>query len=406
MEESELYGSVGSVRESNTGRVIGTLTLLGVTSRAELARRTGLARSTISSIVAELEAEGLVVPHDGNGREGTGSGRPPSLIALNPSARLAAGIDFGKRHLAVAVADLSHTVLAEERREMPDDYPAEQGFAAAAELTERVLAEVGAERNRVLGVGMGLPGPVHLRGTLGSATILPGWAGVRAADEMSRRLGMPVQVENDANLGALAEYLWGAGAGCSSLAYLKVATGIGAGLVIDGRLFRGAGGTAGEIGHTIVDETGDVCRCGNRGCLETYAGAPAIVGLLQRSFGTAMEPEQVLERARDGDVACRRVLADAGRHIGVAVANLCNLFNPARIVVGGSIAQAGEIVLEPMHESVRLRAIASAAEDVEIVPGRLGERAELLGAVALVLQQAGPRVAAGRESVSTNRGGN
>jgi len=397
MEERSPYGSAGNVRESNTGRVIGTLTLLGVTSRAELARRTGLARSTVSSIVAELESEGLVVPHAGNGRESTGSGRPPSLIALNPSARLAAGLDFGKRHLSVAVADLSHTVLAERRVEMPDDYAAEEGFEAAAELTERVLEEVGADRERVLGVGMGLPGPVHLRGTLGSATILPGWAGVRAADEMSRRLGLPVQVENDANLGALAEHLWGAGVGCSTLAYLKVATGIGAGLVLDGKLYRGAGGTAGEIGHTIVDETGDVCRCGNRGCLETYAGAAAIVGLLERSLGTAMEPEQVLERARAGDAACRRVLADAGRHIGIAVANLCNIFNPARIVVGGSIAQAGEIVLDPMHESVRLRAIASAAEDVEIVPGQLGERAELLGAVALVLQQAGPRVAAGRE---------
>jgi predicted NBD/HSP70 family sugar kinase len=397
MEESNLYGAFGSVRASNTGRVIGTLTLLGVTSRAELARRTGLARSTVSSIVAELEREGLIVPHERNGRATSGSGRPPALIALNPSARLAAGIDFGKRHLAVAVADLSHTVLAERRREMPDDYGAEEGFEAAAELTERVLREIGAEPGRVLGVGMGLPGPVHVRGTLGSATILPGWAGVRAADEMSRRLGMPVQVENDANLGALAEYLWGAGVGCPSLVYLKVATGIGAGLVIDGTLFRGAGGTAGEIGHTIVDESGDVCRCGNRGCLETYAGAPAIVGLLRRSLGADMEPEQVLERARKGDAACRRVLADAGRHIGMAVANLCNLFNPARIVVGGSIAQAGDIVLDPLHESVRLRAIASAAEDVEIVPGRLGERAELLGAVALVLQQAGPRVAAGRE---------
>ena len=386
------------VREANTGRVIGTLTLLGVTSRAELSRRTGLARSTISSIVAELESEGLVVPYEGNGQPGApGSGRPPTLIALNPSARLAAGIDFGKRHLAVAVADLSHTVLSERRREMPNDYAAEEGFTAAAELTELALEEIGADRDRVLAVGMGLPGPVHRRGTLGSATILPGWAGVRAADEMSQRLGLPVQVENDANLGALAEYLWGAGVGCSTLAYLKVATGIGAGLVLDGKLYRGAGGTAGEIGHTIVDETGDVCRCGNRGCLETYAGAAAIVGLLERSLGTAMEPEQVLERARAGDAACRRVLADAGRHIGIAVANLCNLFNPARIVVGGSIAQAGEIVLDPMHESVRLRAIASAAEDVEIVPGRLGERAELLGAVALVLQQAGPRVAAGRE---------
>jgi predicted NBD/HSP70 family sugar kinase len=240
---------------------------------------------------------------------------------------------------------------------------------------------------------MGLPGPVHRRGTLGSETILPGWAGVSAAGEMSARLGLPVQVENDANLGALAEYRFGAGAGCASVAYLKVATGIGAGLVVDGQLFRGAGGTAGEIGHTIVDDTGDVCRCGNRGCLETYASAPAIVGLLERSFGTAIEPEQVIERAREGDPACRRVLADAGRHIGVAVANLCNLVNPERVVVGGSIASADDLVLDPLRESVRLRAIQSASEDVQIVPGQLGERAELLGAVALVLQQAGVQVA-------------
>ena len=142
---------------------------------------------------------------------------------------------------------------------------------------------------------------------------------------------------------------------------------------------------------------GTVCHCGNRGCLETYASLPAIVDLLHRSLGAKMEPEQVIEAARSGDAGCRRVLADAGRHIGMAVANLCNLFNPARIVVGGSVAAAGDIVLDPMHESVRLRAIPSAAEDVEIVPGALGERAELLGAVALVLQEAGPRVAAGRE---------
>src|SRR3954447_1480242 len=148
------------VRETNTGRVIGTLTLLGVTSRAELARRTGLARSTVSSIVAELESEGLVVPYEGNGATASfGSGRPPALIALNPSAKLAAGIDFGKRHLAVAVADLSHTVLAERRREMPDDYDAEEGFDAATELVESLLDRLAVRRDRVRGVGMGLPGP-------------------------------------------------------------------------------------------------------------------------------------------------------------------------------------------------------------------------------------------------------
>ena len=172
--------------------------------------------------------------------------------------------------------------------------------------------------------------------------------------------------------------------------YLKLATGIGAGIVIDGRLFGGAGGTAGEIGHTSLDETGDICRCGSRGCLETYASGAAIAALLSRSLGEPLGPDDVMQRAVDGDPGSRRALADAGRHIGAAVADLCNLINPERIIVGGSMAVAGDVLLDPLREAVGLRAIPSAAEDVEIVLGELGERAELLGAVALVLHEAGP----------------
>jgi predicted NBD/HSP70 family sugar kinase len=383
----EESGSLGSLRELNRDRVVDTLGALGVASRAEIARRTGLSRSTVSSIVADLRQSGLVVDYDGDSRAARSQGgRPPSLITLDRSAGAALGLDFGKRHLSVAVSDLSHAILAETKSEMPEGYDADEGMRVAAELVGRVLDEAGVDRARVLGVGMGLPGPIHRpTGTVASSAILPGWVGIRASDEMARRLSLPVHVENDANLGALSEFAWGAGRGCSSLAYLKVATGIGAGLVVGGELFHGAGGTAGEIGHTTMDEAGDICRCGNRGCLETLAGAPAIVGLLRRSLGEELEPEDVIERATEGDLGCRRALADAGRHIGVAVANLCNLVNPERIVVGGSIGCAGDLLLDPLRESVRLRAIPSAAEDVEIVPGELGERAELLGAVALVL---------------------
>jgi predicted NBD/HSP70 family sugar kinase len=237
---------------------------------------------------------------------------------------------------------------------------------------------------------MGLPGPVHSTGVVGSSAILPGWAGTHAAERMADRLSMEVWLGNDANLGALAESTWGAGREACGLVYLKLATGIGAGIVIDGRLFEGAGGTAGEIGHTSLDETGDICRCGSRGCLETYASGSAIAGLLSRSFGEKLTLDDVLARAVDGDPGCRRALADAGRHIGAAVADLCNLINPERIVVGGSMAVAGDVLLDPLREAVGLRAIPSAAEDVQIVLGDLGERAELLGAVALVLHEAGP----------------
>src|SRR5919108_4718904 len=332
----------------------------------------------------------MVVDRDPDGRAATGGGRPPALIALDPGAGFAIGIDFGKRHLAVALADLSHQLLAEEWREMADDYDADEGIARAAELVELVVEHSGADAGRVLGVGMGLPGPVHRSGVVGSSAILPGWAGTHAAELMGERLDMEVWLRNDANLGALAESTWGAGRDTGGLVYLKLAPGIGAGIVIDGRLFEGAGGTAGGIGDTPLDETGDICRCGSRGCLETYASGTAIAGLLSRSLGEALSLDDVLARAVDGDPGCRRALADAGRHIGASVADLCNLIHPERVVVGGSKAVAGDVLPDPLREAVELRAIPSAAEDVQIIPGELGARAEVLGAVALVLHEAGP----------------
>jgi len=374
-------------RQASRRRVIAALREAGPLSRAELARRTALSRATISSIIAELRDAALVVegdrPADG---ERDARGRPASVVRLDPTAGAALGIDFGKRHVRVALADLGHQVLAERTAEIDSDHPAEEGMALAVTLVDDVLAEGGVEASAVVGVGMGLPGPVNAAsGRLGSSTILPGWVGVEAHEAMSRRLGLEVQVDNDANLGALAEWTWGAARGCANAAYLKVATGIGAGLIVDGRPFRGAGGTAGEIGHTIVDPAGPVCRCGNRGCLETLVGGPALLALLEPALGPVTMRE-VLERAVAGDQACRRVIADAGTAIGGAAANLCNLFNPERIVVGGDLGAAGELLLHPLRDALARAAIPSAASDVDVVAGVLGERAEVLGAIALVLR--------------------
>src|SRR3954469_3767656 len=382
-------GSLGSLRALNRGRVVDALRELGVASRAEIARRTGLSRSTVSSLVADLQEDGLIVDRDAS-EEGSAStgGRPPALIALGRSAGVALGIDFGKRHLMVSASDLSHEILAEARREMPADYDARHGLDEAACLVDEVLEDATVPREKILGVGLGVPGPIHLpTGVVGSSAILPGWGGARVAEEMSERLRLPVHVDNDANLGALAEVHWGAGRGCSSVTYIKIATGIGAGLVLGRRLFRGAGGTAGEIGHTTIDETGPICRGGSRGCLETFAGAPAIVELLKPSLGPDVTVEAIVEHAADGHLGAKRAIGDAGRHVGSALANLCNLFNPELIVVGGTLALAGEVLLEPMRDAVQRRAIPSAAEDVKLVTGRLGERAEMLGTVALVIYE-------------------
>jgi predicted NBD/HSP70 family sugar kinase len=236
---------------------------------------------------------------------------------------------------------------------------------------------------------MGLPGPIDAdTGTLGSATILPGWRDITAAQAMSESLGLPVRVDNDANLGALAEHLWGAGVGASDMIYIKVATGIGAGLVLGGRLYVGVGGTAGELGHTIIDEHGPVCRCANRGCLETLAGGAATLELLRPTLGPDLTIERLVALTNEGHPACTRVVADAGRHIGRAVANLVNLLNPSRIVVGGELSQCGDVLMEPLRVECTRHAIRSAADDVQIAAGALGERAEVLGALALVLQDA------------------
>jgi predicted NBD/HSP70 family sugar kinase len=355
----------------------------GGVSRAEIAQRTALSRATVSSVIAELREDGLVVEIEG-APEGQ-TGRPPTRVRLARSAGAALGIDFGKRHLRVAVSDLGHQVLAERAVEIETDHEAELGMRIAAGLVDEVVAEAGVTRRSIVGVGMGLPGPIQATGELGSSTILPGWVGVRAQEAMAKRLQLPVEVDNDANLGALGEWTWGAARGCDDVVYLKVATGMGAGLIVGGRLYRGAGGTAGEIGHTIIDAQGPICRCGNRGCLEILVGVPALLELLQPAVGPITWRE-ALERAVAGDLACRRVIADAGTAIGGAAATVCNLLNPARIVIGGDLGAAGELLLAPMREGIKRAAIPSAANDVEVVAGILGERAEVLGAIALVLR--------------------
>jgi glucokinase-like ROK family protein len=382
-------GSLRSLRELNRGRVIDVLRDRGTASRAEIARATGLSRSTVSTIVSSLIEAGLVSEHeDGTGvAHGQHGGRPPVLLSLDKSAGVALGVDFGHTHLRVAVSDLSHEVLAQASRDLDVDHSAAEGLDAAAKLVDQVLKRAGVGRKRVLGVGMGLPGPINrATGTVGDSSILPGWVGVDAAAEMSKRLQMPVHVENDANLGALAEFVWGSGKGFSDLIYIKLSSGVGAGMLLGGRLYHGTGGTAGEIGHTVVNPSGAICRCGSRGCLETVASARAIAEVLGDSRGEPVSIKQLLELARDGDAAAVRLIGEAGREIGVAVANLCNVINPDRVIVGGDMSAAGDLITEPILESIRRYAILSAAEQVSVVPGTLGERAELLGALALVLQ--------------------
>ncbi|MGI8781818.1 MAG: ROK family protein [Solirubrobacteraceae bacterium] len=382
-------GSLASLRRLNRRRVINALRQHGMISRAGIARRTGLSRSTVSSLVSELQSDGLVVERAEPGAaHGEHGGRPPILLSFDASAGAALGIDFGHSHVRVAVSDLSSSILAERAVPMDTDHAADEGLDVAVDLVDEVLAEAGVERSRVIGAGLGLPGPVDQSdGVIGSSAILPGWVGVAAGEEMRRRLDIPVSVDNDANLGALAELSHGAGRGASDLVYLKVASGIGAGLILGGRLYRGWGGMAGELGHVLVDPEGAICRCGNRGCLETAASTGALLDLLRRSHGD-LTVAGMLTLARDGALGCRRVIADAGRVVGSAAAMLFNVLNPQRLVVGGDLADAGDLLLDGVRSSVRLSALPAAADAALVVAGVLGERAQVLGALALAVGEA------------------
>jgi predicted NBD/HSP70 family sugar kinase len=199
---------------------------------------------------------------------------------------------------------------------------------------------------------------------------------------------VPVVADNDANLGALAEARWGAGRGSETLFYVKASTGIGAGLVLDGRVFRGSAGSAGEIGHLAVDQDGLVCRCGSRGCVEVRAGGPALLAQVAHSAAGMDSVAELIAAARSGDLACTRVLADAGEALGVALAAVLNILNPDRVVLGGDLGGAGELVLASLRERLARHALASAVRSASVVQGVLGERAEALGAVLLVLTEA------------------
>jgi predicted NBD/HSP70 family sugar kinase len=395
------------LRDGNRRRVLGLLQQHGPLTRAELARQALLSRSTVSNIVGELVQSGLVseIDEPARSRRPAQSGRPGALIGLNPAAGAAIGIDVDHQRLRVVVANLAHTVLAEAEHRLEADHDAWETMSVAAEFVDRVVQQAGVSRERVMGVGMALAGPIDtVRGKVQPSSISPSWVELEdPAREMSGRLGLPVYLDNDANLGALAEMMWGAGVGAGECAYIKLGTGIGAGLVIDGQLYRGALGTAGEIGHTTMVEDGPVCRCGNRGCLERVAGVPALLESLRGSRAATLSMQDLFDLALSGDVGCRRVIADAGRSIGVAVANLCNMLNPQLVIIGGPLAVTGDILLDPLKASFARCALPAVGATTEIVVGTLGDRATALGAVGLVLHEAEPLSPAGSDMVMSDR---
>lgn len=374
-------GSQTSLREANRARIVGAVQQRGALTQVELAGVTGLSPATVSNIVKELAAAGVL-----STSPTSRSGRRAQQVTLARALGLVAGVHFGARNLRVVLADAAHRVVAEHRMPLAPDHRADIGLDRVALLLGEMLEQLDTDASELLGVGVAVAAPVDVRtGEVSTRGLMRGWDGVSVSETLEQQLGVPVHVDNDANLGALAESRRGAARDRDNVVYLRISHGVGAGLIVGGRVLHGRSGTAGEVGHMTIDDNGPVCRCGNRGCLEMYVGAPVLLGMLEASHGH-LSLSSVLARAADGDVGCRRVLEDAGSHLGVAVANVCNLVDPEIVVVGGQLADAGAILLDPMRAVLSRRTIPSTAGAVPVVPGELGVNAELHGAVLLALE--------------------
>ena len=375
-------GSTASLRAANQRRVVRVLQGLTdgeMLSQAEIARSTHLAPATVSNIVRDLAAAGVVETVTGSGRRGT-------AVRISRKAGLVAGIDFGHRHVRVAVGDLTGEILENVREPIAQDHACDEGLDRAAEMLDRLLAELDSSRDDVLNIGLGLPAPITNENVVLSSAILPGWVGVNARTEVEKRIGRPAHVENDANLGALAEHRHGSGMGHQTMVFVKVSSGVGAGMILGGELFRGSNGTAGEIGHLTIDEQGPFCRCGSRGCLEAYASVEMAQSALAAQLPGA-SIDQIVAAAKEGNVSALRMFEDAGLHLGWGLAMLANLINPSAIVVGGDMSRAGELLLDAIHIGMRRHALASVASGTVVTQAALGDRASVMGALLLALDR-------------------
>lgn len=396
MDADALRGQHGSLtpdesgfgpRQLNRLRVIEALYRHPAASRTELARRTGLSRATVTGLVDELAGAGVVGVHaEGSPAGPRSTGRPPLLLSLVPSAAYAVGLDFGHTHIRVAVCDLSGQSVVDKWSPAEIDHAPIESLDLAARLVHDALGAARIPTDRLIGVGMGLAAPINsITGEVQAGGILPGWHGIVPVAEMETRLGMSVHLENDANVGAIGEWVFGAARGVANVVYVRLSAGIGAGLILGGRPFQGATGVAGEIGHVLAQEDGPICRCGNRGCLETVSSPIAVAALLERSLGQPVSVPRLLELLADGDRGAKRAVADAGEAVGRAVAMMVNILNPELVVVGGELASAGEVLLDPLRDAIHRFAVAPAGSAVRVMAGALGDRAEVLGAAALVL---------------------
>jgi len=391
------------MRELNRHLILNCVREAGPLARVQIAQSTHLSRTTVSNIIDMLLQEGFVREGDLLDAAPAG-GRRAMLVHFNADAGYVLGVDVGRTHLAMLLTNLEARIVA--RRAGPFDMSHGPEVCLPQLIAElrAFVAAAGLSWSSIVGIGLGIPGPLDAQQhTLISPPGMPNWDNVNVWQAIQHTFNIPLYLDNDANMGALSESRCGTGAGSDYVVYVKVGTGIGAGLIFNNRIYRGHGGSAGELGHITLDENGPLCYCGNRGCLETLAGAHAIAEDARQ--GTSLAAAQltdealsrptlaehaevditdVIQAAQNGDAASQAALVRAGERLGVAIAGLINLFNPSHIIIGGGVARAGELLLDPLRRAAASRCLPAAWQGTSILPGQLDDTAVALGAASLV----------------------
>ncbi|RUR01480.1 ROK family transcriptional regulator [Labedella endophytica] len=375
---------LASTRGSGVGEILHLLRDGVPRTRSEIMEITGLSRSTVSARVDTLISLGLVGPA---GEAASSGGRPPARIAFLPSSRIVLAIDLGATHGTVAITDLAGTLLDHTTSQLDIAAGPEAVLEWAATTGRQLLEAGGRPATDLVGVGVGVPGPVeHSTGRPVNPPIMPGWDRFDVPARLRRTFDVPVLVDNDVNILALGEHAT-AWPDADDLVFVKVSTGIGAGVVAGGALQRGAQGSAGDLGHVHVPWHPDSTRASDDDRdLEGIASGPAIAALLRERGIDAHSSADVVALVRQGNREALALVREAGREIGAVLASVVNLLNPSVIVVGGSISRAGEQLIAGVRETVYRRSIPLATQHLSIVQSRSNETAGVTGAAIMVIQ--------------------
>jgi glucokinase-like ROK family protein len=358
----------------------------------------GLTRAAVTIIINDLVSNGIILNKESRS---TASGRPPVVLEINPDQGLVAAVDIGAMHLSVALGDFSARILEEIEVPFRVDKGPKECLHEADNILQELLRKRGLSIGNLASVGVGVPGPVIAeKGIVMAPPIMPGWDRFPIRDTLERQWGTSVTLNNDAELGALGEWAYGAGRGEQNLAFIKVGSGIGAGLIINRQIYGGSTGSAGEIGHLTIDKNGPLCACGNHGCLEAFAGGHAIASqarklaasgrrtLLSEKNPESITARDVAEAARRGDLTAQEIIKRSGTFIGIAIAGLINLFNPSTVIIGGGVAQVGDLLTGPIRQAVRERSLRASEHSVRITTAMLGRRSSLMGALVQAINVA------------------